>query len=59
MYAVKIGEKQLKVVNKQDVNALLCVLLDLNCDYRVSYKKLNETEAEAEEDTDIGTNADI
>ena len=38
MYIVKIGEDQVKVVDKQDVKTLNNVLIDLGCTERVTHK---------------------
>lgn len=50
MYAVSIGEAKITVVGKEDAKQLLTTLLELGCDYRVSYKHIDAAEEQAEED---------
>ena len=38
MYVVKIGEEQVRVVDKQDAKVLMGKLLDMGCDERVTTK---------------------
>lgn len=49
MYIVKIGNEQVRVVDKSDAKTLTGKLLDMDCDERVSYKQVN-SEDELKED---------
>lgn len=50
MYLVKIGEAQIRVLDREDAKILTSKLLDMECTERVTTKKVEEGEQEGEED---------
>lgn len=47
MYVVKIGEDQIRVIDKQDAKALMGKLLDMGCEERVTTKLVTDEDEEA------------
>ena len=50
MFIVKIGEDQVKVVDKNDVKVLISKLLDVGCTERVTTKLVTSEDQEGEAD---------
>lgn len=50
MYAISIGEKKLRVVDKEDAKTLNEVLFDLDCSEKVSSKLIKDDEKEENND---------
>lgn len=51
MYVVKIGNDQVRVVDREDAKTLNNKLIDMNCDERVSMKKIiNEDDLKEDPD---------
>jgi len=50
MYAVKVGEEQVRVIDKEDAMILVNILFKLDCDERISSKPLFIEDARKEKE---------